>query len=158
MSHPYQQVLKLIPELTASELKQVQARISVLTQASDTAPVQVWLLDGIFYELQRRGLITSGVETFPFLTGAKKYKEQLDIVGERILTEVVVPLSTVEKQALGRLVARALVDYLRDIPGFGLRVMLQQVSKVPEALEASYPGYLGDGMLGMLVRHPYSVG
>lgn len=61
-------------------------------------------------------------------------------------------MTTAERYALGKMVARALRDYLVWQEHFGLKSMLAQVDKIPEALDASFPGYIASGMLGVLIK------
>ena len=147
-------VLMIIPTLKPDEQLEVKKRVdfllsSILTHPS--RPVQDdWLTEGIVTELIRRGSLHKGMDWKK--VAPKGYNKSVENVREFLSRAVRKPLNTAEKYALGRLVARALSDYLANTPGFGLKVVLQNVNKVPEALDASYPGYAASGMLGMLIK------
>jgi hypothetical protein len=119
-----------------------------------------WLFDGILYELQRRGL------SYPKLP-----KDRLNSLAPNyfadsvpIMTNLRVELLRVKKRipgatlrqaeldALGRKAARELARLLQGGPApMSLRTMLVNVLRIPEALEASYPGYLASGMILHLI-------
>lgn len=55
---------------------------------------------------------------------------------------------------LGQVCGVALADMIAEWPNapLGVQIMLRQVNRVPEALEASYPGYLRAGLLGLMIN------
>lgn len=143
-------VLKLIPQLNPKELIAVRDRVHFLV--ADTSAGKLtddWLTDGICNELVRRGLLRKGMDWRR--VAPKNYRRDVAGALEFLFAALRRPLTTPEKYALGRVVALALADYLANTPGFGLRVMLQGVRKVPEALDRSFPGYVASGMLYMLI-------
>ena len=147
-------VLKLIPQLKPNEQLEVKKRLDFLlgnTTLGTTTITYDWLSEGIVSELHRRGLQRKLLVGYWRKWAPKGYAAGVLAVREQLRAAVRRPLTTGEQYALGRLAARALADYLQGVPGFGLKVMLQNISKVPEALDNSYPGYLADGMLGMLL-------
>lgn len=148
-----QTVLKLLPDLKPHEQIEVRKRLDFLTQSNPfqakKSAREEWLEDCVTEELLRRG-ITFGSDCKGRLP--KGYWQESEAVRKFLLKAIDKPLSTAEKYALGRVTARALADYLENTPGFGLKVMFQQINKVPQALDASFPGYIADGMLGMLVK------
>lgn len=149
-----QQVLKVIHTLQPEEQLEVKKRVDFLLSSSpphsSRSAVNDWLTEGIVTELIRRGQLHKGMDWKK--VAPKGYQQSVDIVCDFLFDAVGRPLNTAEKYALGRVVARALADYLENTPGFGLKVMLQGVGKVAVALDASYPGYAASGMLGMLIK------
>jgi hypothetical protein len=146
-------VLKLIPKLNPKEQLEIKQKLDFLLQGIKThpnRPLDDWLTEGIVTELVRRGLLHKGMDWKRVAPSG--YQQQSESIRTLLKAATRRPLTAGEQYALGRLVARALADYLQNTPGFGLKVMLQNISKVSEALENSYPGYLVAGMLGMLIK------
>ena len=57
-----------------------------------------------------------------------------------------------ELAALGQVVARALADYVVTYSSLTIKAMMRNVAQVPQALDASFPGYLAAGMIGILIK------
>lgn len=155
-----QTIVKLLPELKPNELVEVRKRLQALTSITAPAPTKAtddWLENCITEELIRRG-VSFGTDWKGRMP--KGYRQQAEAVREFLTKAVTVnalpvrtqPLTSAEKYALGRVTARALADYLSWQEHFGLKVMLQQINKIPEALDASFPGYVASGMLGRLFK------
>jgi hypothetical protein len=148
-----EQALKLLPQLSPEEQLEVKKRVDYLLKEIPThpsRPADDWLTEGVCSELVRRGYLHKGMDWHK--VAPKGYSKTVEVVREFLLKAVRRPLNTAQKYALGRLVARALADYLENVPGFGLRVMLQNLDKATPALDASYPGYVASGMLGLLIK------
>lgn len=146
-------VLKLLPQLKSDEQLEVKKRVDYLLEQipyATTRPADDWLTEGVVSELVRRGQLHKGMDWHKVMP--KGYKKTVEATREFLLKAVRRPLNTAQKYALGRLVARALADYLENTPGVGLRKMLQCINNVPQALDASYPGYAASGMLGLLIK------
>lgn len=149
-----QTVLKLLPQLKPHEQIEVRKRLDFLTQsnpfqAKKKSVTEEWLETGITEELMRRGVSfnSNWKGRMP-----KGYWQESAAVCKFLTEAVNRSMSTAEKYALGKVAARALSDYLERTPGFGVRVMFQQINKIPQALDASYPGYVADGMLHMTIK------
>ena len=157
MSNPaLQTVLKHLPGLKPEEQQEVKKRLDFLLGSKPKNDVSDWLVEGVCAELVRRGLLAGKSAGYSSQlwnkVTPKSYAKDSEAVRVFLTENIFYALTVAETYALGRLVARALADYLQNTPGFGLRMMLQQISKVPEALDASYPGYLAAGMLSRLIR------
>jgi hypothetical protein len=109
-----------------------------------------WLFSGIAYELNRRGrpypdFLEHKINQMApcYLAEAPQIRAQLvlRVFGSRRFTPT-------DRMALGRVVAAALADYVVGPAPLSLQVLLQNVSKVWEALDAAFPGYLEAGALG----------
>ena len=144
-------VLKHIPKLSLPELKAVQLRLSFLlgTCPSKAAPTDDWLLEGILAELRKRGLWARKV-TFPKNILPTYYEAKAAIVRDHLLLGVAKPnLRPPERMSLGTLAAMALADYLMKVQvPVSPKTMLNNIEKIPLALEESYPGYWDQKLLG----------
>lgn len=166
-------VLRMIPNLTSVEKAQALARLKAtslgvdggraLAEVPDAAD---WLLEGMYFELRRRGLL-GAQERVPArqvqrlapdwnsAAGAvrKLLAERLRYFGAAHSPRYAIMLS------LGNVAARALADYLEagQVP-IGLKVLLTNVGKVPQAIDRSFPSYLESGMLHCLVVREWSDG
>jgi hypothetical protein len=155
-----QQVLRLLPQLKPAELTEVRNRLQFLGTPDETPGTDDWLTEGIVSELVRRGLLRKQQDGFWRRSAPKGYSANAEVQREFLIDasrkdlpgRVCLPLSIQEKYALGRVVGRALADYLANTPGFGLKVMLQNINKIPEALDASFPGYVAAGRLSLLIK------
>lgn len=147
-----QTVLKLIPELKPAEQLEVLKRLEFLTSTVDksTKATDDWLEECICEVLTQAGLLRKNLDWRRF--APKGYRQTSQSIRQWLLQVVGRPLSLPEKYALGRVTAQALADYLHNTPGFGLRVMLQGLNRVPEALDASYPGYVAAGLGGKFIK------
>lgn len=153
-----QEVLSRLPRLAPQELEQVELRLKALRTISPvTAPLASsvsvpsldWLLEGFYDELEARGM---GVRRLPhslIQRIAPRYDEQSASLRQKWEKGL---HSYRQRLALGQLAARALTDYLCPPAPICLRTMLVNVRFLPEALDASYPGYLEAGMIPSLVR------
>jgi hypothetical protein len=154
---PLQQIQSLYHQLNSADRKKLRMFMDALPGgkgASLMAPMpnDDWLLTGILYELSRRGMKYRH-EIVP----EGNYAEDSEIVRSeltRLLGISIPDLKYVEQLALGKLVAKALANYLVNKKlNLGLKVMLNNVGKSLEAIDASFPGYLASGVaVGFLVK------
>lgn len=113
---------------------------------------QDWLTQGLWTELSRRGMIEQKYSPARIkAVKPKDYDTRRIGVQELLLKRVGRELDYQERVALGKVSGRALAKYLEWQDHFGLKVMLNSIQLVPEAIEASLPGYLECGMLGALI-------
>ncbi len=149
-----------LPKLNQSELKELKKRIDALIQLEvewDDHPKAIpdhdWLTDGIWSELARRGLVE---KTFIVrrvrASSPKDYEARSAAIRKLILQHVNPPLPYPGLMALGQVCGEALARFIQHQEHFGLKSMLYSIDRVPEALEASFPGYLECGMIGFLIR------
>lgn len=141
-----------LTELTPAELEQVRLRAAFLSGGSAASPAALddvdddWLLRGIGEELKRRGVTGS----------ARMQADQVDPRWREKSAQLRADLvrahgGTVGARtatALGRMVARALADWLvaARVP-LGPRTMLKNVGSAWVAIEEAFPGYVEAGML-----------
>lgn len=153
-------VLGFIPKLEPEELQQVKNRITGFTSlGGGVLPPQTsnnylgdYLFDGCLFELRRRGLMRrDGIIARNRIPS--NYYEDAAEVRKLLAGHVGNKLKPVELASLGRLLARCLADYLeRGMVPILPKTLLQNISKVPVALDAAYPGYLEAGLLSFCWR------
>jgi hypothetical protein len=156
-------ILRELPQLRHDELDQVAQKARALASLSvqrRPPPTMVgtddWLLEGIYHELGRRGLLRRGWRMAQAKLGdqAPDYATDAAETRAHLLLKLGGKTRSSERLALGILAARCLADYLAHVAPLCLRVMLRNVGKTVEALDASFPGYLESGMLTYLLREP----
>jgi hypothetical protein len=150
-------VLSQLTNFTTSELLEVKKRATfLLGVAAPTTkgdhPEQDWLLEGFTNELRRRGLWARS--TFPSKLLPEGYAEKSAVVRAHLLKGLAKPNPrSVERMALGGLAAAALADYLTKVQvPLGPKTLLNNIEKVPLALEESFPGYWAQKLLGFCVK------
>lgn len=153
MSPALNSILEKLPRLNAVELQTLKVRVgaelslsgSSVGPTGSTAVSEDYVLDGLNYELKRRGLLA--YSHMPKRAIPSDFAEKSAAV-RKCLSQYMPTLKTVERAALGQLAARALADYLEAkrsaVTPFA---MFNQVDRIPLALDMSYPGYLQAGML-----------
>ena len=152
-------VLKHLPKLGRPDLEKVRRRVVFLLgvvtpDTKGNPPEQDWLLDGITSELRRRGLWSSS--PIPKKLLPEGYAAKSATVQEHLLKGLAKsnPRS-VERMALGGLAATALADYLTKVKApLGPKILLNNIEKVPLALEESFPGYCAQKLLGFCIKVP----
>ena len=149
-------VLKNLPKLGRPDLEKVRQRVVFLLGVAASkghSPEQDWLLDGITNELRRRGL-WARTSTIPAKLLPDGYAEKSAVVREHLLKGLAKPNpKPVERMALGGLAAAALADYLTKVQvPVGPKTLLNNVEKIPLALEESFPGYWAQKLLGFCVK------
>lgn len=150
-------ILAKLPMLTErSELEQVKLRLDALLSTTTTKSIKTrtlhvdWLTEGIIGEMRRRGLVAKK-HVDPFRPDS--YANSVTEVQAWLLTKSSRALTPPEKLLLGSIVAHALADFLpTDKSPLTLRRMFYAISRVGEALEWAFPGYLQSGMLDFLIR------
>lgn len=159
----FSRLLKELPELTAEQLKQIRDRTTILlqTSSSDAVPSSTtagkdldepidWLLEGYLTELRSRGISVGIKQTLKQVPG---YKADSLMVRQHLLSASGQSMRTSQRLVLGRVAATALADWLAmaNVP-IRLKTLLQHTAHVPEAIDASYPGYQEAAVLGALCR------
>jgi hypothetical protein len=150
-------VLEVLPRLNYDELKQLKLKVGAklsLSVGGSSPPTQTqsdYVKDGIITELRRRGLLGTAKGLSP-----RQLPNDFDAASAEIqefLAGHVGVLSAVRYAALGQLAARALASFLEN-QGKQVTAWLltTSVSKIPQALDAAYPGYLEAGLLAFCWR------
>ncbi len=148
-------ILKNLPKLKRAELEQVKQRTNFLLGVTNGAAKEAghdWLLEGLTGELRRRGLWTG--RALPARLLPVDYAAKGSSVRAHLLKGLAKPSArTVERMALGGLAGTVLVDYLTKIRvPVTPKTLLANVEKIPVALEESFPGYWGQGLLGFCIK------
>lgn len=153
----FKDIMGSLRSLSRTQLEAVrkQAAYHLQHQSSrGSAPVEEedWLLLGLLTELRRRGL---DGRDFKIKSSSSFAGFQTQSVGVRELLLTAVPgLSAVQRRLLGEIAGYELARYLeswsppKEISRANL---LMYVSRVPEAIDRAFPGYMAAGMLGLVV-------
>lgn len=155
-SKALKEVIERLPKLSQKDLGEVRKRLEFFVQSSpEETPLKDWLFNGIMSELRRRGLESRSAR--PPVSEIKRAAPSYQMDAERVRTALLAGLSfkpsPPELNILGVLSARALLEDLDGGPApVCLQTMLQNVSKIPGAVDRCYPGYLASKLLGILVR------
>lgn len=150
-------VLELLPGLREDDLEEVTKQIKALAQFHRRSNVDIqqdYLLQGIFYEVEWMGL---GETIPPFfkLKNAKsfnafgKHSVRIRDMLERHLPDLTLP----DKLLLGRLCARILREYMETWCAPDFSGLLANISRLPRAIEDSYPGYLRNGAMRYIIAN-----
>jgi hypothetical protein len=145
---------KISALLQLQESKQVLAHVRANATTIFTEPEDDWLFDGICHELSRCGMITK--EAMPSIRRSPAFKAyQPKAVGIRrmlLKRAIGLPNSPLARGVLGRQVAWCLAVSIERWGTVSTTFMLNNVEKVPEAVEEQFPGYLASGFLAKLVQ------
>lgn len=166
MTTPLQQIIAKLPQLSPADRTRLRAALDFVDgRKSARAPERFvrstddWVLPGIERELRRRGLFTGKLLPDRVNRAAPNYQEDAAAFCQhyrRRIKKVYPELKHAQLVALGIIFARALADYLPSVlhpnASLGLQTMLRNVNKMPDAIEASFPGYLQAGMLLFLLN------
>lgn len=149
------EIRHLLTELKPNELAQLEQEVKFLRKAKPSVGGPDWLLDGIITELRRRGVI--GPQSRPpmrvVLSLLPDYVEQAEAVRLGLLAGVRYKPQPPELLSLGAFAARALADDMDGGPApVCLQTMLQGLPKMLGAVDKAFPGYLGCGLLGFVLR------
>lgn len=166
------QIISSLPKLTKAERQQLRQAMDFLDGGKNRVVVAAqlstedWLAPGLLIELRRRGLGHPPLSVDRLNSLAPNYaadsaalradlREKLKRGKAQACAE---RLNHVELLAFGRCCARALAEYLQPSRPVGLKVLFTNVSRVPDALEASFPDYLATGMIWLLVGNQPQIG
>ena len=151
------QILFSLGTLNRYQLDKVKQRVSFLLQhRTNTTSVENedWLLLGILNELRRRGLDDRDTFRLKKVSSYASFNTQSENV-RSLLLKVAPDLTAIQRRALGETAAKALADFISTWTPpreTNRENLLMLVSKIPEALDWAFPGYMAAGMLGMVVR------
>lgn len=157
-------ILRLLPKLGPGEGDQVIERIKgfapfngALTGRLSSTDEPDWLLEGVFHTLRVRGLL--GQEARPPLRQVLRLAPEWKSLSVALrgllkarMKEGEAHLPHVAYVALGRTVIDALASYLEGVKvPISLKTLLQNIDKLPQAIERCFPGYLRARMLRCLM-------
>lgn len=153
------QIISLLPKLSAHDRQQVMAALKLLGTKDDAGAMVLgaqtdWLLEGICVLLRERGL---GKVTQASLrsrsTAIKPYNNKLgQVLAFLAEVEETNGLGKRERPALALTCARTLADWLAARNMLSDTTMLSMVDHIPEALDAAYPGYVKGGLFGAVLK------
>lgn len=152
----HREIVASLRSLSRSQLEDVRRRAALYLQHSKPSTVEDedWLLIGIRTELSRRGLESRDTFRLKKPSSFASYQTQSETV-RSLLLSAAPDLTAVQRRALGEIAAKALADFLtswQKPPTISREALLRRVSRVPEALDWAYPGYMAAGLLGVVVR------
>lgn len=151
----YNKLVARLPELTRDQLADLRRRSAFLLghkEKSGGIKDQDWLLAGLIQVLNDRGLESTIPANFRIKNNRSfaAYTTQADRVMQ-LLSQAIPNMSATERLGIGVLAARALADYLQEWSSVSLESMLRNVSRIPEAIDAAFPGYIGSGLLSFVL-------
>lgn len=155
----FDQILLLLPKLDQAELENLRLRCAALgsigpkQRTSISEMHQDWLLSGILFELEKRGLASTIPGDFYIRNKQSfgSYSQNADRV-RRLFEENSGTRSSVDKLALGRLLARTLARRVEQFASVSLDTLLRNVGLIPEAFDAAFPDYINAGVLPFLIK------
>lgn len=151
-------IIEMMGELTQDELEQVRKMAVAMAGVGPKKRIPIaemredYILDGIMFEIESRGMGGSIPGEFrlrtkssfnSFVEGSERVRRIFELQAPKI--------TTAEKIALGRLMARSLSQKVAEFAPITFEIMLRNVRLIPEAFENSFPGYLESGLLTVLV-------
>ena len=140
-----QEVQKLIPQLSASDVSQVRNLLALFNNQKEEK-VDNWLIDGFIRELELRGL-----PRIPKISTTQTYKsKKLNI--DKICNYFEQFCNTTnQKRLLGNILARCLITYIESWSEISLLKLIHHVDLTIEAFERMFPGYLQSKLLVFLL-------
>lgn len=152
-----------VPDLTPLQVQELLDRLKILKKmpSSFVGPevdAGDWLFDGMVLVLKEKGLINPsairGIRMGSAYRSFKKISPEMRRAIERIAKQQLKSsqLSTVRCMQLGVMVSRCLAAWCekRKITP-GLTILMNNAHRWLEAIEESYPGYLGSNMLPLIL-------
>jgi hypothetical protein len=156
-------VQALLGQLSDAEIQGLILQLKARGQFAVETPVlardeEDWLLRGIVKFLRKRGLVST--EYWPGRELRKKIAAHYDnkaVEVRKCMAEHLHEPSRATLGLLGTLAAEALAAWLvKHDQAITIQSMLHNVSRVMDAFDDSYPGYLECGLLEALLNHAQS--
>jgi hypothetical protein len=151
-----QTIKKLLPQLRDDEAREVanllKARLQFKAEAKPASERDDWLLRGIVVILRKRGLV--GRDWWPNETLRKKLAPKYVEEAEQARAVLTAKLDATpgQLQVLGVMAADALATWLEERKApVSIKTMLMNAGNLPEAFDASFPGYLESGLVGAIL-------
>lgn len=153
----YSQIISGLSSLDRAQLEEVRRRCAYYLQHRSSSPEPVededWLLAGLFAELSRRGLEQR--TNFQIKKPVSFAGFQITSAAVRVVLLQACPGTTaVQRRALGEVCGYELAKFIESWshPQVICRdTLLRHVGKVPDAIDRAYPGYLGAGLLSVVI-------
>ncbi len=161
----FDQISELLENLSKDELEQIRKKCMVLgsigpkQRTSISEMHQDWLLSGVLYELEKRGLGNTIPSNFSIRSkqSFSSYQERAERV-RNLFEEKAGIKGSVDKLAFGRVLARLLAKKIDQFAPVSLDTLLRNVGLMPEAFEDAFPGYITAGMLPFMVKAMHNEG
>jgi hypothetical protein len=151
----FEELIRKLPQLTKAQMTDLRRRLLFLIDDKERGGVanEDWILHGVVTVLNERG--TGHMVPANFRIKKSRsfagYETQADRV--RTLLSAAIPNMTVtDQRAIGVIAVRALADYISSWSEITFDTLLRNVAKIPEAIDAAFPGYLSAGMLGFVLK------
>ncbi len=159
------EILAALPKLDAEDLAKVSKHLAALkaaapktTRKNDEVYHDVnndWLLHGILRELDARGqgqLVPKGF-AITKTSSFRGYAKHSENVRAWITRQVRRNLTKIEKLYLGDLAAGCLGDLIESWEHpVTMHMMLNNTSRIPEAIMRQFPGYVEAGLLSWILK------
>lgn len=153
----FQKLVAQLPELTRDQITDLRRRAAFFLAHKEEGGVQNqdWILAGVIQVLNDRGLESTIPANFRIKNkrSFSAYSTQADRIMQ-MLSLAIPNMTTTDRLSLGVLAARALADYIQSWikpTPVTLDSMLHNVSRIPEALDIAFPGYIAAGLLSFLL-------
>lgn len=154
---PYKLIKEAIPELNRQQLTELRTLASWQLQQKagrkdEGVQEQDWLLEGIIFVLNERGLGKQVPHSFRLKNNKSfaSYQTQSERIKSLIEDALGNNSSTMELKQAGIIAARALASFLAKEVSF--HAMMFSISRIPEAIQRSFPGYIESGLLPLILR------
>ena len=151
----YQSIVASLPTMTKAQLTDLRRQILFFIDNKESGGIENrdWLLDGIVAVLRERGVGHMIPANFRVRKASSYagYETQADRV-RMVLTQAIPNMTVTQQQSIGVIAARALADYISGWSEVTFDSLLRNVAKIPESLDAAFPGYLDSGMLPFLIK------
>jgi hypothetical protein len=146
----YQNIISKLPQMTKRQLTELRRRVLFFIDDKEAGGVtnEDWILHGIITVLNERGL---GYMIPPHFRIRKSrsfagYETSADRI-RTLLTDAIPEMTVTEQRSLGVIAARALADYISSWSSISFDSLMRNVSKIPEALDEAFPGYISSGLI-----------
>lgn len=156
-------VLNILPSLPTTELNKIKSKIGALlslregteknsidTLCLTDSPFD-YILEGIVFELRKRGLLTSK-GFIPRQYWPKNYDSTAKEIRILLESQFPHPLPQPQLVLLGRICAEALASYLEPVVPISPSSLMSNVHKIPTAIDQILPGYLQAGLLFIVLE------
>lgn len=146
----FEDIKDMVDLLSPAEKEKLRSHLGGKKTTKSELPTDDWLLDGIITHLNDIGLPTSAYALTRLQAWNIYQKKAPPVVS--LLEKSAPKLSQIEMRSLGLLVARSLGKRIAVFAQVEARTMLRFIDQAPEALNRSYPGYLANGWISLLVK------
>ena len=154
LEEDYRRIVAKLPEMTKAQMTDLRRQILFFIDHKEGGNVENadWLFDGILAVLKERGVGHMVPPNFRIKKAGSYagYETQADRV-RMVLNEAIPNMSVTEQRSLGVIAARSLAQYISGWSEVTFDSMLRNVAKIPEAIDADFPGYLDSGMLSFVL-------